>query len=80
MKSLLSAVIISGGSGGFIHAILFLVIAAIILGIVLWLISLAPFIPAPFKTVLTWVVYLFAALILINFLLGLTGHPLFVLD
>lgn len=75
MNQMLSAILIAGSGGGFIHAILFLIIAGIILGILLWLVSVIPLIPAIFKQVLTWVIYLIAALILINFLLSLVGHP-----
>ena len=71
----LAAVVSIGESGGFIHAILFLIIAGIILGILLWLVSIIPLIPAIFKQVITWIIYLVAALILINFLLSLIGHP-----
>jgi len=34
--------------------------------------------PALFKTILGWLIILFGAIILINVLLGLVGHPLFV--
>lgn len=83
MKSILSAAVVlagDGDGGGFIHAILFLIVAGIILGILLWIVSIIPLIPAIFKQVITWVIYLVAALILINFLLSLVGHPLFVLN
>ncbi len=65
------------GGGDFIHALLFLVIVGIVLGIIYWLIQNAPFINAMFKQVLGWLVILFGALILINVLLSLVGHPLF---
>src|ERR1017187_5081429 len=79
MNPMLSAVLFASNNGGdsgggFIHAVLFLIIAGIILGILLWLVSVIPLIPAIFKQVLTWIIYLVAALILINFLLSLIGH------
>lgn len=59
-----------------IHQLLVLLIIGIVLGIILWLVNIAPFIPAPFKQVLQWLIYGIGALIVINFLLGLVGHPM----
>jgi hypothetical protein len=59
-----------------IHGLIFLLIAGVVLGILYWLIQSAPFLNALFKQVLGWLVILFGALILINVLLGLVGHPL----
>jgi len=69
--------VVSGGGGGLIQGLFFLVIIGIVLGIILWLVNAAPFIPALFKEVMKWLIYLVAALILINFLLSLAGHPIF---
>ena len=81
MNPILSAVVLFGdhgggevGGGGLIQALLFLVIVGIILGIILWLVDAAPFIPALFKQVIKWLIYIVGAIILINFLLGLVGH------
>jgi NADH:ubiquinone oxidoreductase subunit 6 (subunit J) len=59
---------------GLVHSLIYLLIAGIILGLVLWLVGKSP-VPEPFKSVLTWIVYAVAVLILINFLLGLIGRP-----
>ena len=72
--NLLSSIVFAGG-GDFIHAIIYLVVIGIILGILLWIVSIIPLIPGVMKQVLTWLIYLIAALVLINFLLGLIGHP-----
>lgn len=77
---LADAVVVSGGSNSFIHAILFLIIVGIIIGILLWVISAIPLIPGIIKQVLTWVLYLVAAIILINFLLSLVGHGFIAID
>lgn len=80
MHNLLAdAVVIAGNGGDFIHAILWLVVVGLILGILLWIVSIIPLIPSVIKLVLTWVIYLVAAIVLINFLLGLVGHPLIVM-
>jgi hypothetical protein len=59
-----------------IHELLFLLFAGIVLGIIWVLIQKAPFLNDLFKQILGYVVYLIGALILINFLLGLAGHPI----
>lgn len=86
MNEFLSTVVLFGdghgtgvvSGGGFVQSLIFLVVVAIVLGLVLWLVEKAPFLPAIFKQVLTWLVYLVAVLVLINFLLSLAGRPLFV--
>lgn len=70
----LAAVVIGGGD--LVHQLLFLVIVGIVLGIIYWLVTIAPFIPEVFKKVLGWLIMLFGALILINVLLGMVGHPI----
>jgi hypothetical protein len=67
-----------GGGGGIIQSLLFLIVVGIVLGIILWLIDAAPFIPALFKQIIKYVIYVVAAVILINFLLSIVGHPLFL--
>jgi NADH:ubiquinone oxidoreductase subunit 6 (subunit J) len=59
---------------GLVNSLIYLLIAGIILGLVLWLVGKSP-VPEPFKSVITWIVYVVAVLILINFLLGLIGRP-----
>jgi hypothetical protein len=74
MNNFLAEVVIASG-GGLIHQFLFLVVVGIIIGILIWLVGIIPIIPAIFKQVLTWILYLIAAIVLINFLLGIVGHP-----
>jgi predicted membrane channel-forming protein YqfA (hemolysin III family) len=59
---------------GLVNALVYLLIAGIILGLVLWLVNKSP-VPEPFKSVIVWIVYLVAVLVLINFLLSLIGRP-----
>jgi hypothetical protein len=77
-KILADAVVISNGNGA-IHALIYLVIFGVCLGLVYYLVSIAPFIPAVFKQVLLWLIIGFGVLVLINFLLGLVGHPIVVI-
>lgn len=75
----LSAIVLTSGAGGdLIHGLLYLIIIGVVLGIIYWLVNAAPFIPELFKKVIGYVVIVIGALILINFLLGLVGHPLFI--
>src|ERR1700750_606340 len=53
-----------------VMGILTLIIVGIILWLLLWLVGKSP-IPDPFKSVLTWVLYVVGVLVLINFLLSL---------
>lgn len=72
-----TAIISSSNGGDILHQLLFLVIVGIVLGIVWYLVSVAPFLNELFKKVLGYVIILVGAIILINFLLGLTGHPIY---
>ena len=73
----LSTIVVAGGNGGdILRSLFFLLIIGIVLGILYWLVNAAPFINAMFKQVLGWLIIGFGALILINALLGLVGHPL----
>lgn len=77
MHNLLSAALITGGgSSDFFHSLFVLLIVELALGLVVWLVSIVPVIPAPIKSVLTWILYVLMVVALINFLLGLIGHPL----
>lgn len=76
MSHILSAVVSSGNLNGALHDLLVLVVVGIVLGIIYYLVSIAPFIIGIFKTVLLWLIIGFGALILINFLLSLVGHPI----
>lgn len=77
MKNLLAEIIVASGNGDIIHELLYLVVIGIVLGIIYYLISVAPFLPELFKKVLGWVIIVVGAIVLINFLLGLTGHPIY---
>jgi len=68
--------VISGDA--LIHGFIYLLVIGVILGLLFWLVSKSP-VPDPLKTVLTWIIYAIAVLILINFLLGFAGYPLFQL-
>lgn len=57
-----------------IESIIFLIIAGVICGVLLWLIGVCK-VPDPFAWVLRVVLYIAAAVICINFLLSLIGHP-----
>lgn len=74
MTLLLAEASLSGGN--LIHSLLFLLVVGIVLGIFWWLVQQAPFLNTLFKQVLGYLIILVGALIIINFLLGLTGHPL----
>jgi hypothetical protein len=72
-----TAIITSGNSGDIVHELLYLVVIGIVLGIIYYLVTVAPFLPDLFKKVLGWVIIVVGAIVLINFLLGITGHPLY---
>ena len=77
----LSVVVLSGSTGsggGLIQGLLYLLVIGVVLGIIYWLINAAPFLPAIFKTVLGYIIIFIGAIIVINFLLSIVGHPLFV--
>lgn len=61
------------GMSPLISALITLFIIAIVAGIVLWLISIAPFLTPPIKQFLTFAVYAICAIFLIVFLLSLVG-------
>lgn len=65
---------ISGQS--LIRDLLVLLIIGIVLGIFAYIVNVAPFVNAMWKTVLQWIILIVGALILINFLLGLIGKPI----
>ena len=74
--TLAALVVLSGGSGGLIHTLLFLIVIGIVLGIVYYLVQIAPFLPTIFKQILLWIIIVFGAFILIDALLSLVGYPL----
>lgn len=56
-----------------ISALIWLFVVAMIAGIVLWLVSIAPFIPPPIKQFLQFAIYAILAIFVIVWLLGLIG-------
>lgn len=77
MNLILSSVLLIGDGSNAVQSLFYLIIVGVVLGILYYLIQIAPFLPPLFKQILGWLVILFGALILINVLLGLTGHPIF---
>ena len=73
---LADAIVFAGGGNGLIHMLLFLIVVGIVLGIIYYLVNAAPFLPVLFKQVLGWLIIAVGALILINCLLGMVGHPI----
>ena len=63
-----------------VSAILYIIIAAAVFGLLYWLLNyskLAPLIPEPFKMVANGILAVASVFILIGILLGLVGHPIF---
>ena len=61
---------------GIVEVFLYLLVAALIFGILIFLLRRAPFIPAEWKVWIEYILYFLAALVVINLLLGFLGHPL----
>jgi len=59
-----------------VQTVIYLIIIGFVFGILIFLINKAPFIPVEWKSFIIYFVYFVAALILINLLLGLAGHPI----
>ena len=67
-----------GDAGGLVDIVIFLVIFAVVAGILILLVRKAPFIPPEFKEIIIYVIYFICAIILINWLLGFTSNgPIF---
>lgn len=64
---------------GLVDFVIYLLVVAIVFGILLFIVGKAPFIPEPWKQVITWIIYLVGALMVINLLLGLAGSPMFTI-
>ena len=77
LGQMLLTFIISNGSGA-IRALVYLVVVGVLYGLVLYLVKIAPFIPAVVKQILLWLIIACGVLFLINFVLGLFGHSLIV--
>ncbi len=63
---------------GAVYILIYLVVGAIVLGLLDYLIKSAPFIPDPWKPNIRWVLLALGILVLIGILLSFTGHgPIF---
>lgn len=61
---------------GLVSTVIYLLIIGVIIGILLWLVAKAPFIPPEGKSIITYVIYFIAALIVIAVLLSFAGVPI----
>lgn len=73
MNQLILFAAISGSDA--INSLLVLLVVGVVLGLLHYLVGIAPFLNATFKTVLQWLIIGLGVFFLINFLLGLIGHP-----
>lgn len=64
---------------GLVELVIYLIVLGLIVGLLLFLVAKAPFIPAEWKTWINYVIYFVCVLLLINFLLSFVGYPLFTL-
>jgi hypothetical protein len=64
---------------GLVSFVIYLLVIGIVFGILLFVVGRAPFIPDPWKQIITWIIYLVGAILVINILLGLAGSPMFTL-
>ncbi len=71
----LIAAVVSGE--GVIQSLMFLIVIGVIFWLLWWLISYVA-LPEPFAKVARIIMAVAAVIVLINILLGLVGHPLFV--
>jgi hypothetical protein len=72
-----TAIISSDSGGDLVHQLIFLIVIGIVLGIIYWCVQNAPFMNAMFKQILGYVIIVVGVIVLINFLLGIAGHPLY---
>ena len=67
-----------GDAGGLVDAVVYLIVLGVIVGILLFLVNRAPFIPPEAKTIIVYVIYFICAIFIINWLLGMTSNgPIF---
>jgi hypothetical protein len=59
-----------------VDTVIYLLIIGIVVGILIFLVNRAPFIPAEWKQIIVYIIYFICAIAVINLLLGMTGHPL----
>ncbi len=61
-----------------VYLVVFLIVAAIVFGLLDYLVRTAPFVPEPWKPTIRWVIVALGVLILIGILLSfLAGQPVF---
>lgn len=65
------AAIISGSP--LVNALIYLLVVGVILALLVWLVGKSP-IPEPFRSVLTWILYVVGVIFLCDFLLSLIGR------
>jgi hypothetical protein len=70
---------VSMSMGGLVDLVVYLIIIGVVFGLLWFLVDKAPFIPEPFKTWIKYVILFVGVLFLINWLLGIAGHPIFIL-
>lgn len=63
-----------------VNSVIALLIFGLILGLLLFLVNRAPFIPAEWKTGITYFIYFVVVLLVINWLLGFTGNSIVVIN
>lgn len=89
MKALLSSTLLflsplamaataRGDASGLVNAVIYLIILGIIVGILLFLVNRAPFIPPEAKQIIVYVIYFVCAIFIINWLLGFTSSGPFL--
>ena len=69
---------VDASARGLVDIAVFLIIFAVVVGILLWLVKKAPFIEPEFKEIIKYVIYFICALILINWLLGFTSSGSYI--
>ena len=63
--------------GGLVETVVFLIIIGFVLGLLIFLVRKAPFIPPEWKSGIEYFIYFIVILLVINLLLGLVGTPIF---
>jgi hypothetical protein len=76
LSTLADIVVTHGDAGGAINLLIWLVVLALVFGILWWVLGLIP-LPAPVKQIITVVFVIIIAFVAIDMLLGFSGHPIF---
>jgi prepilin signal peptidase PulO-like enzyme (type II secretory pathway) len=80
MKHLLSTVVIAGGDlKHYLWLLAVLVVVELVLGIVYYLVKIAPFVNVIVKEVILWLIIALMAFVLIDVLLSLIGYPIIII-